>query len=335
MAAVFSFMRSFIYSQLFVKIPYPTTDFSGKTVIVTGANTGLGFEAAKHFVRLNAARVIIAVRNVEKGEAAKQRIEAELPEQKKKVNIQVWQLDLSSYQSVQDFAARVLRDLDRLDVLLENAGIGTNNYVLTEGTESTLTTNVFSTELLALLLLPKLQETASRFNTQPVISIVSSDLHFLLDFPERNQKDIFESLNVKDEARMDERYQVTKLIEIFFVRTLASKINNSTKPKVIVNCMTPGACHSDFFRDDVNFLQSWAITTLKWIFARTTEVGARTLVTAASAGPETHGTYMADSKVAATSKLVTSAEGAELEKRLWDLSLERLERIVPGVSGNI
>jgi retinol dehydrogenase 12 len=66
---------SFLCNQLFTRIPKLTQGFEDKFVIVTGANTGLGLEAAKHFVRLNASKVIIACRDVEKGEAARRAIE--------------------------------------------------------------------------------------------------------------------------------------------------------------------------------------------------------------------------------------------------------------------
>ena len=66
-----------ISTQLFHRPDYPTADFSGKTIIVTGSNVGLGKEAVKHFVRLRAKKIIIAVRSVAKGEAAKAEIEAE------------------------------------------------------------------------------------------------------------------------------------------------------------------------------------------------------------------------------------------------------------------
>jgi hypothetical protein len=54
-----------------VTLPYPTKDFTGQTIIVTGANTGLEFEAAKHFIRLHASKAILAVRSLEKGRVAK------------------------------------------------------------------------------------------------------------------------------------------------------------------------------------------------------------------------------------------------------------------------
>lgn len=66
---------AFLKSQLIYTPKYPTASFQGRTVIVTGANTGLGQEAARHFVRLGASTLIIACRTVSKGEAAKKDIE--------------------------------------------------------------------------------------------------------------------------------------------------------------------------------------------------------------------------------------------------------------------
>lgn len=68
-------LRNELYSQIFTRPSCPITDFSGKTIIVTGANADLEKEAVKHFVRLNAQKVIIIVRSITKGEAAKAEIE--------------------------------------------------------------------------------------------------------------------------------------------------------------------------------------------------------------------------------------------------------------------
>jgi NAD(P)-dependent dehydrogenase (short-subunit alcohol dehydrogenase family) len=192
----------FVKDQLFVTPPYPTQDFTGQTVIVTGANVGLGLEASRHFTRLHAATVILGVRDLEKGEQAKRSIE----ESTQRFNVvHVWPLDLSRYQSVEDFARRV-HTLERLDVLVENAGIVAPTYREYEDDEATITVNVVSTFLLALLVLPKLQETATRFHVQPHLVIVSSEAHGMASMAERKSASIFEALRDKETARMQDRY---------------------------------------------------------------------------------------------------------------------------------
>ena len=154
---------TFLRSQLFSIPPYPTKKYTGQTIIVTGSNTGLGLEAARHFVRLDAAKVILAVRSLEKGEAAKKSIE----ESTGRTGVaEVWQLDLAHYESVKDFAKRA-QGLERLDILVENAGKVTFEYSMTEDNESTITTNVVSPILHSLLLLPKLRATGAKFNILP------------------------------------------------------------------------------------------------------------------------------------------------------------------------
>ena len=201
MALSLSFILGFLYSQLLVSLPYPKKQFTGQTVIVTGSNTGLGLEAARHFSRLNAEKIILAVRNVAKGEAAKKSIEAST---NRRGVVEVWQLDLTSYASVKQFAKRA-EGLSRLDVLLENAGMMTKNFTMAEQDELTITINVVSTFLLGLLLLPKLRETSAKFNVLPRLVIVTSDLHFVTTFQERNSPSIFEALSNKDTANMADR----------------------------------------------------------------------------------------------------------------------------------
>ena len=193
----------FLKDQLFTTLPYPQESAAGQTVIITGANVGLGFEAARHFVRLGAAKVILAVRDPQKGEAAKRSIQ-EL--EKCQDVVEVWSLDLCSYESVQQFAEHVQKTLPRVDILLENAGVAKYTYSMAEDDETTITVNVISTFLLALLLLPKLRETAVRYNVTPHLTIVSSNVHFFTQFPEKSSPDIFITLADRDTANMADRY---------------------------------------------------------------------------------------------------------------------------------
>lgn len=86
-------LRQCMYQQFFVTPAYPTTDCTGRTIIVTGANTGLGKEAVRHLVQLNAERVILTSRVASKGEAAAKDIEQTTG---RKGVVEVWDLDLES-----------------------------------------------------------------------------------------------------------------------------------------------------------------------------------------------------------------------------------------------
>src|ERR1041384_6462603 len=99
------FAKEYLGGQLCVKPEYPTHKFTGQTIIVTGSNTGMGLEAARHFVRLDAAKVILAVRDMLKGQAAAKDIVAST---ERHGVVEVWELDLASYQSVEAFAQRAL-----------------------------------------------------------------------------------------------------------------------------------------------------------------------------------------------------------------------------------
>lgn len=149
----------------------------GRTYIVTGANTGLGFEAAKHLASLGAAKVILAVRNTIAGQAAKQEIDTAAGTADKNV-VEVWPLDLCSYDSVKAFAKRAETQLERIDGLLENAGLAQARREFAEGHVLPVTVNVTSTFLLAVLLLPVMSEKGKRLGIQPRLTVVTSSMGF-------------------------------------------------------------------------------------------------------------------------------------------------------------
>lgn len=189
-------LRMFFYSQLFVTPRYPRHSFKDQTVIVTGSNAGLGLETACHFYRLNCACLILAVRTTGKGQAAKEDIVESVKHRTDADAIEIWPLDLSSTASTLAFAERVKTELSRVDVLVENAGINSKVWTLSEGFEQAVQVNVLNTFLLALSLLPKLNETKEKFpDSQPHLVIVSSEAHRLTKFPEINAPDLYAKLN--------------------------------------------------------------------------------------------------------------------------------------------
>ncbi|KAL8828544.1 MAG: hypothetical protein Q9170_006555 [Blastenia crenularia] len=315
-----------LFAQVFYSLPYPSTPETGKTIVVTGSNVGLGFEAARHYVRLGAAKVILAVRSPEKGEAAKKAIEES---EKRQGVVEVWHLDLQSYESVKEFAKR-LDGLPRLDTVLENAAVATYYYRRAEEDESTITVNVVSTFLLALLVLPKLRETSTKFNTTPHLTVVSSGVHAWTKLPEKTSPEIFKKLSDEKTADMDNRYPVSKLLEIFYSRALATHMSQSKKPSVVLNNVDPGLCHSELAREG-----SLMVSILKLLFARTTEMGSRTFIWATQAGSESHGKYSASCTLEEVAPFVTSEVGMKTQRRVWDELSEKLEKIQPGIMANI
>ncbi|TVY16269.1 Short chain dehydrogenase sol3 [Lachnellula arida] len=321
-------MLEFLYSQLLVTPVYPTTSCAGQTIIVTGSNSGLGKEAARHFARLGASKIILAVRNIKAGEAAKYDIENTT--RCNAAVIEVWPLDLASYQSIKLFATRA-SDLPRLDILLENAGIATHDWEIVQGIghERTIAINVISTFFLAILMLPKLKSSAKEFGIQPRLTIVSSEVHAWTKFPEWKAPNTFDALNKQSKTTFSERYPTSKLLEILLLRKIAPALEGSG---VILNALSPGLCHSELAREGNPFL-----TFLKFFFARTTEMGSRTLVIAAMAGSESHGNYMHNGKVenTALSPFVRSNDGEKASEKVWDELSTILESIQPGVTGNL
>ncbi|KAE9364962.1 putative short-chain dehydrogenase [Stipitochalara longipes BDJ] len=321
----------FLYSQLFVQLPYPTGSYSGKTIVITGSNVGLGKEAARHFVRMGASKMILAVRSLDKGNDAKRDIESTTNCAKEV--IEVWKLDMANYASVQKFAARINAELNRVDIFIANAGIAPGRYNTAEDNEASITVNVVSTFLLAALVMPKLKSTAATFSTRPTLTITSSDVHGHTTFPQKSAPngEILATVNDKATAEKywNDMYPISKLLEVFGVRTIAERHPSSNFP-VTINCVNPGLCHSELGRD-IPVFPFWLI---KLILARSTEVGSRTLVHAGSQGADSHGMYLSDCEIGAPAPFVTSEEGKEAQDRVWEELVKKLDAIKPGVTSN-
>jgi NAD(P)-dependent dehydrogenase (short-subunit alcohol dehydrogenase family) len=182
-------------------------DCAGKTYVVTGANSGIGFETAKHLVRGSAACVILAVRNVEAGEKAKTSIASEY-QHTTTADLRVWPLDLASFASVKAFAAKASSELDRLDVVVQNASVALDQWSTAEGMETSVTVNVASTFLLTALLMPKLMESARKYDmeSRPRVAIVGSPLGFTVKRElDKCAATIFRGPNDQKLANMDDR----------------------------------------------------------------------------------------------------------------------------------
>lgn len=325
---------AFIYSQLFVNVPVPNVSFAHQTVIITGSNTGLGKTAADQVAGLNPSKLILAVRNLPAGAEAKNWIESRHPNLVPGT-VEVWELDLASFGSVKAFADRVNQSLPRLDAISLNAGISVDKYSAAEGYERTLTVNVLSTFLLALLVLPKLKETHQRCGVNPRLSITSSETHNWTKFPERDtpsDQKVFEVMSSPDTTTMGDRYMASKLMEVLLFQRLKPKINVA-QTGVVFTIVNPGFCHSDIMRD----MDGWTVTIVKALLARSQDAGGRPITWSLTEGTDKDGKYMHDSKVndGYLSDYVTSPEGEKMGDRLWNECVEIFEKNVPGVTAGM
>lgn len=324
-------------------------------MLITGANTGLGLEAARHFVRLNARKVILGCRDLQKGNAAKQDIERTQQPLNGSSSafadvIEIWQVQLQSFDSVKAFCHRAAHTLDRLDIVVENAGLLSQLYNSAEGYEWQTTVNVISTWLMGLLLLPVLRATKVKYyNTNksgengdiregsevPHLLIVGSNAHFYTKFEARNETSIFEAY--KGGSDLTNRYANTKLMSLFVAREVASRmVEDKDRPQVVLNIVEPGYCQSQLMREKAlpwyfEILMTVGLATV----ARTSEQGSRTYIFAATAGWESHGMYLEDCRLSTPYEFVDSEEGHRIQTKVYDELMAILEQIEPGILQNI
>ncbi|KAF2760061.1 NAD(P)-binding protein [Pseudovirgaria hyperparasitica] len=262
------------------------TTCKDRTYIVTGANVGLGLETTRHLVAAGASKVIMAVRSPTAGASALADIEASTSTSGV---AEVWHLDLSSFASVREFAARVIEELGQIDAVIENAAVAIEG-TRAEGYPTTLTVNVLSTMLLAVLLLPKLRSDAVKYGYVPRVSIVTSGTAFdIREAWERVRGDAIGE-NSKDEGMA--MYPMSKLLEILSVREIA-RLLPVARGKVVINLINPGLCVTSLCRNGSPELKE-GIRQLWEKCGRSAECGSRTLLAGAVAGEDSHGVYMND-----------------------------------------
>lgn len=150
-------------------------------------------------------------------------------------------------------------------------------------------------------------------------------------FAERQEPQIFDAFKT-DKYMSEDRYMTSKLLEIWFVRELASRM--APNDPVIINCLNPGLCVSEIHRHTtfpLNYI-FWLPTRL---LGRATEMGSRTLLAAAAADKRSHGRYMDNCVVRDPGKFVLSEEGQVFQRRVYDELLQILETIQPGITKNV
>lgn len=280
---------------------------------------------------MHVSGLVLACRSVEKGEAAKSQILSETG-CGSRTRIDVWEVDLDSFQSVSAFCKRVKAELTRVDGLIANAGVESETYEQSEGLERTLTINVVSTFFMAISILPKLQETAAKHGVDTRLSIVGSLIHYMAPDNQLDVSDdteILAALSNPKTADMASRYPLSKLaVHQVFTKLIEHLPAQSASNQVIVNLVNPGWCGTELGR---NKQQAIFEKICFRMIGRTSEEGSRTLVHAVTAGRETHKKYLSECVVAPQSHYMQSERGKRARKRLFNETLERIR----GIDANV
>jgi NAD(P)-dependent dehydrogenase (short-subunit alcohol dehydrogenase family) len=284
-------------------------NLNGKTAIVTGANTGIGFNCARQLLDLGLTKLIVAVRDEKKGHDARTQLlrptgKTQLPDD----TIEVWKLDYLSYESILAFAERA-KSLPALDIAVLNAGVFKQKYdVATEiaaeanagaaSHEHTVQVNVLSTTLLAILLLPVLKpKNPTDQNVQGGrLAVVSSDVASWAKFKDKNAVPLLPTFDVAEKFISFERYFDTKLLQQLLIAELARRVDPSV---AVITLPNPGLSYGTNLGRLPGFHVSDLIgEVLKRIFGRPAPIGARTVTAGAvKFGKEAHGVYVEDGKL--------------------------------------
>ncbi|XP_071962126.1 retinol dehydrogenase 11-like [Antedon mediterranea] len=295
--------------QSFIGKCHSDAKLVGKTIIITGANTGIGRETAKDLAA-RGAKVILACRNTEKGYSAKQYIEQTTGHKE----VFVHKLDLASLASVREFVKEYKDNHDSLDILINNAGVMCCPQWETEdGFDMQFGTNHLGHFLLTNLLLDMLKESpaARIINLSSLAHIAPKQLPLDdLNFKKRS----FNTITA---------YSESKLANVLFTKELAKRLKGTTVTSYAVH---PGAVDTELLRyitdtwPIVRFivpLQQLVLRTL----CKTSEQGAQTTIyCAVMPGIEKEsGSYYSDCALKKSSPL---SYDEDLATKLWDVSCE-------------
>ncbi|MBA56180.1 MAG: short-chain dehydrogenase [Pseudomonadales bacterium] len=274
-----------------------------KTILITGANSGIGFEAARVFAA-KGARLILACRNQQKGQAAINRILQESP----RAQLTLMSLDLSSLDSVKAFSAAVTEQFDHIDVLVNNAGVMAPPYSKTkDGFESQFGTNHLGHFALTARLLPLLEKAeAGR------VVVVSSVAHRLGHIR-------FKDLNWENRYSRWQAYGQSKLANLMFAKELQRRLQ-ARGSRVIAVAVHPGYSNT-------NLQQYMPVNRLlNSLFSQSQEKGALPTLCAATQPDLSGGEYIGPNgflEMQGKPDLAYSTPRSNdktIARRLWDVS---------------
>ena len=275
-------------------------DLHGRVMIVTGANSGIGKATAAALSDLG-AHVVLACRSEARGQAALAELSA-VPGR----SLTLLRIDLADFSSVRAFAAAFSARFDRLDALVNNAGmLGRKRQLTADGYEMQLQVNFLSHFLLTMLLLPKLSAAP-----QGRVVMLSSLAHAWTHVH-------FDDVNLSRDYNRFLGYGQSKLCNLMFCRALAKRLNDAGS-RVTINAAHPGIVASDIVVNRKNNALRW-VAVLSRAVLLSPKQGARTSVFLAAddSVSTVSGEYFIRCKIAPSSPESKNLADAE---RLFELA---------------
>lgn len=291
-------------------------DQSGRVAVITGANTGIGYEAAAVLAQ-RGAHVVLAVRNLEKGNAALSRIVAAGGQGSREVNVTLQQLDLTSLDSVRSAADALRATYPRIDLLINNAGVmWTPKQVTADGFELQFGTNHLGHFALTGLLLDHLLPV--RGSRVVTISSLGHRLRAAIHFDD-----------LQWERRYDRiaAYGQSKLANLLFTYELQRRLSATPDAKTIAIAAHPGGSNTELTRNMPAIFRP-AAAALGPVLFQSAAMGALPTLRAATDPDVQGGQYFGPDgflEQRGHPKLVKSSaqsHDAELQRRLWAVSEE-------------
>ncbi|KAE9403248.1 NAD(P)-binding protein [Gymnopus androsaceus JB14] len=315
------------------RTPLPAgLSYRGKTALVTGANSGLGYALATLLLRHDISFLILGVRTVEKGESTKARLlqEPTTKARKDAPEIVFYTMDMLSAESVVEFSEQILTQVPKLDIAILNAGIMPFTFTKSSFTEneSSYQVNHLSTAMLAVYLLPLLKKSSAP--GQPThLTIIGSALQLSSTFLKKPIPDsisIQEYMNdPKNSSNFNSRYSDSKLLIGMFTRELATRVDPA---QVIIHDVDPGILDTDIGRDMPGAFKQ-AAKAFAWMIAKPPLVGAAVVLHAVGRGKESHGKFIDVEKVKPSVSFKDVEKGKRMTGKNWEETMEIIDRFNP------
>ncbi|WWC99503.1 hypothetical protein V866_006406 [Kwoniella sp. B9012] len=319
--------------------PAPKGDYlKDKTVVITGATSGIGLQAAKQLADASPSNLVLAVRNITAGEKLLKEIQSTHPDLQGKVIY----LDLASLSSVKKFSEEI-KVYDKIDLLINNAGVNPGfeeapMQITDDGYERTFQVNVLAPFLLTCLLLPLLKR-----SSDPKVLFVGSDAHVFakediiegaLASPSHDGRAIIGTFNDKEKYVTATVYIQSKLLLQMLTRSLIKPLASLNISVINVN---PGLTITNLASEAKTKMSLQLISLIIWVLAnaRRAKIAARNITSASAWKGGSQDYWSSCVPTPSENTWLYSYKGIRATEIFYKEMIQEVEKISPGCTADL